>query len=160
MFNVLEFAAYVMDRHKEKFNKDITPVRLQKSLYFCFAFWGGFVRKSAFQEEGKTEISFIGLDEKLFDAEFEAWAYGPVIPEVYYGENILENNFNEELFLGKEEVKEFVDDVLNDIDEVTDFRLVDISHKDRAWMNNFDYNSEFHNNPISHEEIIREYARR
>ena len=159
MFNVKEFAKYVSERYKDKFEKTISPVRLQKTLYFCFAYWGGFVRKGMTQEENKEEIDVREYDEYLFDAQFQAWVYGPVIPEVYFA-NDIDLAYNENLFYGKDDVKEYIDELLDEINEVSDFRLVDISHKDNCWQEKFDYDAEHHNQIIDKESIISEYAKR
>lgn len=159
MFKVKEFAAYISKHYFEKIGKNISPVRLQKTLYFCFAFWGGFVRKGKIlQDDNKKEIDVTDYEEYLFDARFEAWVYGPVIPEIYH-ENKLENYYKENL-IDDEFVKEYIDDLLEDINSVSDFRLVDISHQDQAWIRNFDYNEENHSNEIHKEDIIDEYVQK
>lgn len=47
-----------------KYNGDVTPMKLQKLLYYCYA-WQ------------------LVAGEKKFDATFEAWPHGPVEPEIY-----------------------------------------------------------------------------
>ena len=159
MYNVKEFAAYINDIYFNNFNKKISPVRLQKTLYFCFAYWGGFVRKGKIlQDSDKLEIDVTNYDEYLFNARFEAWIYGPVIPEVYHEQNI--ERYYKENLIKDEFVKEYIDDLLEDINGVSDFRLVDISHKDQAWINSFDFNEENHSREINKEDIISEYIQR
>ena len=46
---------------------DITPMKLQKMLYFVY--------RKYLQETGKS----------LFNERFETWKYGPVLSSVYYG---------------------------------------------------------------------------
>ncbi|MCL1924951.1 MAG: DUF4065 domain-containing protein [Defluviitaleaceae bacterium] len=53
-------------KRAESDNEKITPMKLQKLLYFLYA-------RMLFK-----------YDLKLFDETFETWKYGPVIPEVYY----------------------------------------------------------------------------
>lgn len=159
MFNVKEFAAYVSKIYFDKVGKIISPVRLQKTLYFCFAFWGGFVRKGKkLQESGKQEIDVTNYEDYLFSARFEAWIYGPVIPEIYHEQNI--DKYYKEDLLKDEFVKEYIEDLLEDINSVSDFRLVDISHQDDAWSKNFDYKESSHSREISKEDIINEYVKR
>ena len=50
LVNAKELACYITDYYMIKFSKEISPIKLQKSLYFCFAYWGGFVRKSKLNE--------------------------------------------------------------------------------------------------------------
>ena len=52
--------------------QDITPKKLQKLMYYAYA-WG-LVFLNETQEE---------LNNKLFEAEFQAWVHGPVIPKIY-----------------------------------------------------------------------------
>ncbi len=149
-----ELACYIIDYYEDKFAKEISLVKLQKSLYFCFAYWGGFVRKSKLAD---TEIT-IDKSEWLFEENIEAWVYGPVVPDVYHDDNLLINR-NENLFCNDEDVKEFVNGILDDILSVSDFKLVEVSHSDNCWKKNFDPNDERHNVVIDKEDIIEEYAK-
>ena len=154
ILNAKELAYYISDYYNSKFSKDISPIKLQKSLYFCFAYWGGFVRKSKLKD---TEVT-IDKSEWLFAENIEAWVYGPVVPDVYHEDNLMSNR-NEKLFCDDEDVKEFVNGVLDDILNVSDFKLVEVSHSDNCWKKNFDPNSERHNVVIDKEDIITEYAK-
>lgn len=159
--NAKSLAIYIKDKYMKDTNgKDISPIRLQKALYFCFAYWGGFVRKGKNAKE-LSEINLDNLDEILFNDEIEAWVYGPVVPDVYRAckDGTLEDNRLKEsdVFNGND-VKGYIDGILEDLFEISDFTLVDIAHKDNAWKNNFDFKELIHNNIISKEEIIQEYA--
>lgn len=156
--NVKELAAYIQKKYQEDKGKTISPIKLQKSLYFLFAYWGGIVRKSKLCN-GLVEEDYSTFSEWLFEEKIEAWVYGPVVPDVYHEAN-LEKFFNENLFLGKEKLKDFVDGLLKELFEVSDFTLVEISHNDNAWKNNFCYAECFHDSAIPKEEIISEYARK
>lgn len=156
ILNVKALAAYICKEYEEKFNKKISPVRLQKTLYFCFAYWGRFVRRGKLEN---SEVNVENYSEYLFNSKIEAWVYGPVIPDVYFDSNI-EKNYDSELFVDKELVKEIVDNVIEDTYSINDFRLVDISHKDKAWINKFDYDEQYHKSEIEKEDIIDEYARK
>lgn len=157
IFNVKELAAYVSKKYFERYAHSISPVRLQKTLYFLFAYWGGFVRKGKMQQEQEIDVS--EFSEVLFDEKIEAWVYGPVIPDVYFEQNI-ESYSNESMFDNKKMIKDFIDNVIEETFEINDFKLVDISHSDDAWIKNFDYEEQFHNNQIDKEDIIREYAKK
>lgn len=54
---------------------EMTPKKLQKMLYYCYSWHLALTAEN----EDTEEI----LSSRLFDATFEAWAHGPVIPEVY-----------------------------------------------------------------------------
>lgn len=157
IFSALDLASYIKYKYSnmnDRISDEISPLKLQKSLYFCFAYWGGFVRK------GKNKKSEIDLkdSEYLFDERIEAWVYGPVIPDVYHSKNI-EISDKRDIFIGKEYIKEFIDGLLNDILSVSDFKLVEASHNDECWKRNFRKSEFFHNNEIPKEEIIKEYAK-
>jgi len=151
-----ELAAYIKHAYKQKVNHAIPPIKLQKSLYFLFAYWGGFVRKGN-NNPDFSEIVSSDYQENLFDNRIEAWVYGPVVPDVYYlDDTIIEKEeINVDSYL-----KCFIDDLLEDLFNVSDFKLVELSHNDLAWKNNFNYDDTFHNNEIPKEEIIAEYARK
>ena len=148
-----ELAFYISDLYISKYSKEISPIKLQKSLYFAFAYWGGFVRKS----QNKAAEIKINKSEYLFDDRIEAWIYGPVVPEVYNCHN-LEAFANPNLFLGNEDVKEYIDGVLESALAVSDFKLVEASHSDNCWRNSFFPKSQHHNIEIPKEDIIEEYA--
>ena len=156
--NVKELAAYIQKKYEKDKGKDISPIKLQKSLYFLFAYWGGIVRKSKLCKE-LVEEDYSTFSECLFEEDIEAWVYGPVVPIVYHEQNLI-SFYKENLFVGKEKLKDFVDGLLKELFEVSDFTLVEISHNDNAWKNNFCYEEGFHNSIIPKEEIISEYARK
>nr|DAG39798.1 MAG TPA: hypothetical protein [Caudoviricetes sp.] len=156
VLNVKELAAYIQKKYQLEKQKQISPIKLQKSLYFLFAYWGGIVRKSILYPLS-VEENFSSYDEYLYDSAIEAWVYGPVVPEVYH-ENNINNFYNPNIFYGKEKIKEFIDGLLNELFEVSDFTLVEISHSDEAWKKNFNHSSQFHNNEIPKEDIVEEYV--
>lgn len=151
-----ELANYIKHYYFDNFNgKKISPLKLQKSLYFCFAYWGGFIYKN--KDASNKEID-LNYPPYLFDEKIEAWAYGPVIPDVYHEIN-LDKYDNRKLFDGKEDVQEFVNNILDDILSVNDFKLVEISHEDQCWKKHFKESNVFHNIEIPKDEIIKEYAK-
>lgn len=157
IFSAMEFASYI----KYKFNElkpniqNISPLKLQKSLYFCFAYWGAFAYNG---NNSKNEISDQRFDEYLFNDEIEAWVYGPVVPTVYRNSDKIEICNPEEMFKGKEYVRDFIDGVLEDVLNASDFRLVNISHEDQCWKKHFHQEEDFHEEEIPKEEIIKEYV--
>ncbi|MDR0383844.1 MAG: hypothetical protein LBH47_00770 [Christensenellaceae bacterium] len=143
--------AYVSSFYKLKYGREISPIKLQKSLVFLFAYWGAFARKANSDKtiEGEYKIEY------LFHNKIEAWTYGYVIPDVH-NEKLTEIDFtavNKDI-----EIKKFIDDMLNDILAVSDFRLVDISHEDNSWKKNYDPNAKIHNIEVKKEELINEYT--
>lgn len=156
IFDARELANYIIDYYEINFKEEISPLKLQKTLYFCFAYWGGFMRKSNGYNENK-EIQ-LDYDEWLFPNVIEAWVYGPVVPDVYHERN-LKDYKKDNLFDGKKYLKEYIDNVLNDVLPSNDFKLVEISHEDECWKKHFKKKNMFHNIEIPKEDIIKEYAK-
>ena len=158
IFTATEVASYVYNKYRTSYSREISPIKLQKSLYFLFAYWGGYIRRaqmnSDFVEDDVSEF----FEEELFDDEIQAWAYGPVIPNVYFNSDYKKEFYNR--IEENEYIREFIDDILDEIFDISDFKLVDISHMDMAWRRNYNRNDEFHDNEIPKEEIIQEYATR
>lgn len=159
IMSAMELASYISYKYKEIYNnpnKKISPLKLQKSLYFCFAYWGAFVHEGNNTDNREFSNDF---NEYLFDDEIQAWVYGPVVPYVYRNSNKIEEYTNDKIFEGNEYVKEFIDGILNDVLKASDFNLVKISHEDKCWINHFHEDDIDHNEEIPKEEIIREYVR-
>jgi len=150
LLDVKELAYYISSIHKRDKQRDISPLKLQKSLYFLFAYWGAYVSKSKKSEDP------LDCKKYLFDSAIEAWVYGPVIPEIYHlckdeGKTLSQYK-NDSLFKNKESVKEFIDGMLKDIFEVSDFKLVELSHLDETWK------STTQSCNMNKNKIIREYV--
>ena len=139
-------ACYIKHYYNDvlKMTNEISPLKLQKSLYFCFAYWGGFIRYNNKYSSETKEITF-DYSEILFENNIEAWVYGPVVPDVYH-EKDLDKYREEKPFGDKTYVKEFIDNILNDVLVANDFKLVEVSHQDKCWKKNFKPNSLLHNN--------------
>lgn len=130
--------------HIVKFLDNPTPLKVQKSLYFLWAFYAatyGNIDYSKDTEFSKQEQ----YPRELFPAEFEAWTYGPVINSVFadyhqtngfagISDSYDENDISD---TNTKEVWSFVNDLLSQINEVNDFGLVERSHQDSAWKNTY-----------------------
>lgn len=144
------------------FTNSISPLKLQKGLYFLYAYYSAMYGSNDTAVEREVEYN---LPQELFPAKFEAWNYGPVIRSVYSDRRQGEENFLlaaeeldvESLFstetYGKE-VKSFIDDLFNQIKLSSDFSLVDRSHADRSWINAFEQGQ---STTINNQDIINEY---
>lgn len=153
-----KLAGYISNKYKNAKKYDISPIKLQKALYFLFAYWGGIIRKSK-NNPDYVEENLSTQNEILFDNEIEAWVYGPVVPEVYREKNI--SSFYEDgenIFEGNTFLEETINSILEDLFEVPDFKLVSISHDDKCWQDKFNPEEMMHNNEILKEDIIKEYA--
>ncbi|WP_221913348.1 Panacea domain-containing protein [Streptococcus halichoeri] len=112
---------------------EMTPKKLQKMLFYCFSWHLALTAENDSDEEIKAS--------KLFNSDFEAWAHGPVIPEVY--NRYKKNRYS---IIDNSEIEINIDNVLNDdeIDTINqvieiygDFngnKLEQLSHSEDPWM--------------------------
>ena len=114
IFDARTLGGYIKQKYKEEYRTEISPIRLQKALYFLFAFWGGMVRKSKNNPE-YVESDLSEQNEILFYNDIKAWAYGPVIPDVYKKEKKLEEFYSEkeDIFNGNTFLRETIDSILS-----------------------------------------------
>lgn len=154
--NAKDYSLYIASRYFNKYNKEISSIKLQKSLYFTFAYWSGFVGKSRLKESEQI----INESPYLFEDEFQAWVYGPVIPSIYkeYKDGNIKNVDNNDLFKNNDFLEETINTLLDDIFEISDFKLVALSHDDESWIKNFNKDEERHNKVIKRDDIFLEYT--
>lgn len=156
-------ASYIKEKYlefpKNKNKIQISPIKLQKTLYFLFAYWGQYIKKNQENTES-VEVDYSSYDIYLFDDDIEAWTYGPVIPNVFHAERMkLIKDKAEEGYLEEDIVKkEFIDYLLPQLFDISDFGLVDLSHQDQCWKKYYDESEEKHNKVIPKDEIIDEYC--
>lgn len=161
--SAIKLAAYIrksyIDNQKDIINREISPIKLQKSLYFLFAYWGVYVRSNR-NNKDSVEVDYSSYRDYLFNEDIQAWTYGPVIPEVYKAQkedckefkNVEDNYLEDKIVL-----KEFIDGLLPQLFEIDDFGLVRISHEDDCWKKNYNPQDIKHNRVIDKEDIINEY---
>ena len=158
----IKLALYIRKKYFEyegnKNNRVISPIKLQKSLYFLFAYWGKLIRENKENKES-VEVDFSQYNEYLFDDIIEAWTYGPVVPGVFIAEKegFLNQDVEEEYLKDEYAKKDFIDGLLEQLFEIDDFGLVRLSHEDECWKNHYIETDEKHNREIPKEEIIDEY---
>lgn len=109
----------------------LSAIRLHKSLYFLFAYYGATYGKIN-TENSESDKTYPAM---LFDETFEAWAYGPVISR-FVGQTM--HSFDEATTLialqdDYPEVFAFIDEILADLDELCDWSLIDRSRQDLVW---------------------------
>lgn len=102
---------------------DITDLSLQKLLYFVKAF----------------SLGVFG-GKNIFNEECEAWAYGPVFPEVYakyraYGDSLIPKISLKSDYFSRltNREKEVIDYVLDNFGKLNGKTLMDITHKESPW---------------------------
>ena len=113
MHDMKTAASYLCGRYEEVYDQQIDEMKLHKLMYFA-------------QRE-----SLIRTGEPLFDAEFQGWRFGPVLPalrEVYRA-----NDFAplEELELGEDRAA--LDAVFDEYAETDSWNLSLLSHGEICW---------------------------
>ena len=111
---------------------EIGPLKLQKGLYFLFAFYINTYSVEPQSDVIERENIF---PKYLFQADFEAWNYGPVIRDVYL--KFKEKQYTPHQYQFSEKDKEieiFIKDAMTMIVEKSDFSLVDRVQEDIAWQ--------------------------
>ncbi|MGL4393320.1 MAG: Panacea domain-containing protein [Fusobacteriaceae bacterium] len=112
--NVFSVANYILDKYES-----VTTMKLQKLVYYCQA-W-----------------SLVWDGKPLFEEEFQAWANGPVCPELYKSHR---NRFEIEKgdipktdrTFAKEEI-ETMDKVLKYYGDKAPHLLSNLTHEERPW---------------------------
>lgn len=151
----------------------LSPIRLQKALYFLFAYYGatyGSIPNSESEDNRMSEVDNDSYPKYLFneyngeEIQFEAWQYGPVIRKIYTAnkEGKFENlTFDEGKYKNNTFIKDiilFMNGIMEELDSMSDFSLVDRSHQDYAWRSKFDFDNPYKNSEINKDELIKEYA--
>ena len=139
---------------------NLSPLKLQKGLYFLFAYYGALYGNKQNSSLERKEVEY-DYPKFLFNANFEAWDYGPVIRDVYFENKRGEYSpyaaatiQPEEVFGEDVEVRHFVKEIFDQVVETSDFSLVDRSHEDIAWKKIHDAGEV----DMSNEEIVNEYS--
>lgn len=138
-----------------------SQLKIQKNLYLLFAFYGATYGKLS-NDESNSELDSTNYTPFLFEPNFQAWKYGPVDYDVYinfkkekYKElKSIENILNEDLTLAeKNNIIKFIDNIINQTDEIDDYSLMDRTREDKVWSDSYN-NKEKNMNPYL---IIAEY---
>ncbi len=164
VYHIITFADYLAIRYKEQYGEDISILKMNKVSYFCFAYYGAYVRAGKNNKENtELEISE-DVKEYLLNVEFKAGIYGPyieILPQsqyryvIQYGEDKELHNFIVKNQYGGN-VYKFLDPLIRDLFEANEFDLMDISMKDeeykRAKNNNYGI--------MDNDKIIDEYCKK
>ncbi|WP_302356686.1 Panacea domain-containing protein [Alcaligenes sp. YSL9] len=126
----------------------LTNLQLQKILYIAYMVYAG--------REGRPKL--------IDDESFEAWDYGPVLPDVYrnvrsFGARPIKNVFHGVDDMPEGEEASIIDEAVSKLSGVAPFKLVEIVHdRHSAWARHYD--SRFGGGAIPHEHIVEEYMSR
>lgn len=125
MYKAIDIAKYIINKCIDD-DCPISNLQLQKILYFIQRY-------------------YLQIDDQLFDDDFEAWQFGPVIPAVYYkfcGYGAMpitskSSNLNDSEILPKH--REVIDDFTKNKRELYPWDLVEETHRiGGAWDIVFD----------------------
>jgi uncharacterized phage-associated protein len=160
MFETTKLSEYIVDSYLKKYDRQITAIKLQKVLYFLFAYWGAYVVNN---DKGEVEEKFSSYRKYLFDADIYAWTYGPVVKLIYnnfHNGKLIGNKIrkSEEIFNDDITLKENIDGLMYELFEISDFQLVGMAHLDKCWKSKYNSDEKQHNNIMNKDDIINEYA--
>ena len=134
LVTALDVANYILwldDRFEG--SEGITPLKLQKLVYYCQGF------------------HLAMFDQNLFNDEIQAWLHGPVVEDLYHhfksaGDNIVEPPHDINLDLFTSEQLELLDEVIESYGQFSAWRLRNMTHEESPWKNAYVAGK---NNPIS-----------
>lgn len=115
MLSVFDVAAYILEKQGQ-----MTTMKLQKLCYYSQA-W-----------------SLVWDEQPLFPERFQAWANGPVCPELYQKHKGMFRISREELHAGdsgllNSDQRETVDSVLDYYGKLGAYQLSELTHAERPW---------------------------
>lgn len=148
MTSAKDVAKYLLTLSSPSTAESITNLKLQKLLYYVQGFHLAI------------------YDTPLFSEKIQAWAHGPVVPEVYvdyrkYGFSDIEKQF----IMGKSKLTKNQIDLVKDVWEI--FKSYDgkeleqLSHSEEPWIKSRGNLSEFaSSNEIIDEKVIKNYFKK
>lgn len=138
-----------------------TQIKVQKTLYLLYAFYGATYGQ--LYKHDKEDFDGQSYPKELFPANFQAWRYGPVEFDIYcnekdgqYDDSVktsIPNDTAEE-----KNIKNFIDELVSQTDEIDDFSLVDRTHQDNVWLDNYKEGERYI--VMSNDDIVAEYKER
>ena len=116
-YSAIEVAKIIMKYSKEN-NLEYSNLRVQKLLYFIQAYF------------------IVALKKVCFNETILAWAYGPVVREVYDAIKNEEIDLEEELFMHNisQEDKNIIENLVQNYKNKSTWELVEITHRQDPWV--------------------------
>lgn len=113
---------------------EIRPLKLQKGLYFLFAF---YINTYYVKPQIETIETGYEFPKHLFKADFEAWTYGPVVRRQYsrfkrFASEFILGDFEQNLKLTP------LNPIILELFQVNVFTLVELSTRIPFWIENHD----------------------
>ena len=142
MKKAIDVAAYLI-RLSNQIGEPLTNMKLQKLLYYAFA-WYAVEKK-----------------EPLFREEIMAWKYGPVVISVYkayekFGADIIKEAVDGNPDILDKFTKSLVDDVFSVYGNKTAIELMNLTHSEAPWRDTFNLINQ--NTPIPFEAVVQYYT--
>ena len=135
-----------------KFPEEPGILRLNLTLYFLFVTY-----TAAYNPENEGDLDLENQPKFISDLTFVADKYGPQdysIKEKLKNEYYQPKEYSFQNNQVDQNIKWFIDDILNQLKYVDDFSLVDRTHQDDAWFDAY-YNTE--SKIMSKEQMILDY---
>lgn len=115
----LQLSYYIINHQKSYSSGGISPLKLQKLLYYVFV-WD------------------IVAGENLLDCDFVKWNFGPVNEEVYqhykiFGKTDIPINISDEVVLPNKS-KQFINFIVSNYSKYDAVTLSAMTHKDEPWQ--------------------------
>lgn len=135
MMTPKEISYYILSNYSEKSYMGISPMKIQKLLFYVHV-WG------------------IVSQNKVFNAEFYKWEFGPVIPEIYqefksFGKNSISKNVNLIVELSGYN-KKLVDFIVSNYIGFDAITLSSMTHQEDPWKKT-------KNDNVIDEKLIKSY---
>ena len=139
MYTAEQIADWILGKVDTEKGDTISPLKLQKLLYYCQA-W-----------------TYTIFNEKLFDEKIEAWAHGPVVPSQYkrFKDTIAYSNIDitktciKTVVLRDKKIEDLLNEVMDIYGEHSASYLENLSHSEKPWK-------ETRGNLPSHERCNKE----
>ena len=127
MISIMDAAHYLVYLSYSEIRASLTPLKIQKILYFAQG-W-----------------SFVWDDKPLFTEDFEAWQFGPVNKSVYmyfqkYGRGCIPEEEGIPT-LCDEDAEETLKSVWRDYSKYSAFELVEMTHLQTPWSEAYKNNN-------------------
>ncbi len=124
MLNCFDVANYFLAQTDEEAGDLMSNLKLQKLVYYAQGF------------------SLAIFDKPLFDEQIEAWAHGPVVPDLYhrckeYGPNSIPRPEEIDISIYDEDICELLNEVYKVYGQFSAWKLRNMTHEEPPWKNNY-----------------------
>ena len=121
--------------------KDLTPLRLHKSIYLLFAYYGAFAQLS-------------NKKNHLVDVQFEAWDYGPVVRAIWQNQFHFLNLNGESTVSISDNDNKLLIMILSQIDDISEYSLSARTKADKTFKK---AHTASNTTIINNDDLIAEY---